>query len=177
MPGVDPLERGKKLDILLKTLMEAGITQPGLAFLLGVNSETLTAYLLRSNEAGALKIAFDADYAADLTEIIEIWPYKTLDQFQSPIPKTIYLKTTRRFLFQISRGADSVTPLVFRLQTQSIFPLGETPVTIHYPSQRNATILIPITLPAGTTMFSTPADPDDGYLIIGANLIPRPPAA
>lgn len=74
MPGVDPLERGKKLDILLKTLMEAGITQPGLAFLLGVNPDTLSAYLLRASTAGSLYTLPGSDILSTQQSVIELVP-------------------------------------------------------------------------------------------------------
>lgn len=155
--------------------MEAGITQPSLQFILGVNADTLSAYLLRSNAAGALKIALDADYAEDLTKAIEIWPYRQLAAFEFPPEKTIRLKTVSHFLLQTSRGADTLDPILGVVRIQSQFPLGALAMTTDHPAPQNSTSLIPIALPAGTSIISFSSEWNAGYVIIGANLIPIPP--
>ena len=76
MTAVNPLDRGKNLDILLKTLIEAGVSQSGLAFILGVNPDTLSAYLLRSSEYGDLNIAPSPHFREFNTDSITIFPYQ-----------------------------------------------------------------------------------------------------
>ncbi len=72
---VNPLDRGRMFDILLNSLLEAGVDTPTLAFMLGVNPDTLSAYLLRTTTKGSLHVAPGADWIESQLSMFELVPY------------------------------------------------------------------------------------------------------
>lgn len=147
MPGVNPLERGKNLDILLKTLMEAGITSPSLAFLLGVNPETLSAYLLRASPKGALRTIPAPDWYENQqskitlldNQLINLGVTTTLTSFTVYGPQLYYVTAS---LDDYGSG-DSAPRLRFTSRPISIFTAVYTEIQLAFSSTTTAILMFP----------------------------------
>lgn len=130
---VNPLERGKELDILLNALMNAGVDQPTLAFMLGVNPDTLSAYLLRTSVAGSLNVVAGDDWFSEGTQSFVVIPSATYNLNAGQIFPIIRTDGARLWEFSIW-GATALNNLqIPSLQLNIAFEGGPSSVTMFLP--------------------------------------------
>ncbi len=174
MPGVNPLERGKNLDVLLKTLMEAGITTAGLQFLLGVNPDTLSAYLLRASQEGSLYSIPGPDILTAQQEYIELIPtnlYWLAATITFPTVRLIGPRKYALHLLMDDGGNLNESPT---LVLSCALPSGDYSLDFSFPFNPTQMAEHHIWLPTSTVSISATGRAEWGTTRLQASLIPIP---
>ncbi len=149
MAGVNPIERGKQLDILLRTLLEAGVTQTTLAFMLGVNPDTLSAHLLRTSGEGSLRIIPGTDWFSEQVETRVLIPTGSYNLGVTAISGSFTLDDARRWrVLQWNDAAGNGLELpVMRFAFK--LPGASTSKFIYLPFGNSSPVIFNLILPAG----------------------------
>lgn len=167
MPSpVNPLERGRSFDILLNSLLEAGVDTSTLAFLLGVNPDTLSAYILNTSVEGSLHVLPGPDWYSSQVETISLIPPASYALATDVTGIPFILEDSKRWrvvVFQSADGNGFETPCL--VVTGQIPSMGATKI-FRFPMGGGGAEVYSEILPAGDYVCRV-----DGYAGWGSLLL------
>lgn len=129
----NPLDRGRAFDILLNSLLEAGVDTSTLAFMLGVNPDTMSAYLMRSSEAGSLRVIAGTDWFSEDTITHVLIPRASYNLNDGEAFPSITTSGLRMWEFIVWGATGASNLAIPHLQLQIAFEGGPNQATMYLP--------------------------------------------